>query len=291
MKNNYETGIKKTKKENTAIKVLTIVVLILLLLIFLYPIYIVLINSIKSRRDIIVDPLAFKGKKGLTTENFVNAFKAVNFPRVFANSLIITLSSVALIILSSATAAYIFARNEWKINKFFYSLMLSSMVIPFQVLMIPLVSIYGARMNILNNRLTLILMHTGFSVAMGVFMYRSYIRTSVPVSLEEAARIDGANVYQTFWRIVFPLLKPITATIATLYAFAIWNDFLLPSLVLTQRGLFTIPIATQVFYGTYSSDLGLIMASLVMAATPLVILYLILQKQIMSGVVAGAVKG
>jgi raffinose/stachyose/melibiose transport system permease protein len=291
MKNNYETGIKKTKKENTAIKVLTIVVLILLLLIFLYPIYIVLINSIKSRRDIIVDPLAFKGKKGLTTENFVNAFKAVNFPRVFANSLIITLSSVALIILSSATAAYIFARNEWKINKFFYSLMLSSMVIPFQVLMIPLVSIYGARMNILNNRLTLILMHTGFSVAMGVFMYRSYIRTSVPVSLEEAARIDGANVYQTFWRIVFPLLKPITATIATLYAVAIWNDFLLPSLVLTQRGLFTIPIATQVFYGTYSSDLGLIMASLVMAATPLVILYLILQKQIMSGVVAGAVKG
>lgn len=291
MKNSYETGIKKTKKENTAIKVLTIVVLILLLLIFLYPIYIVLINSIKSRRDIIVDPLAFKGKKGLTTENFVNAFKAVNFPRVFANSLIITLSSVALIILSSATAAYIFARNEWKINKFFYSLMLSSMVIPFQVLMIPLVSIYGARMNILNNRLTLILMHTGFSVAMGVFMYRSYIRTSVPVSLEEAARIDGANVYQTFWRIVFPLLKPITATIATLYAVAIWNDFLLPSLVLTQRGLFTIPIATQVFYGTYSSDLGLIMASLVMAATPLVILYLILQKQIMSGVVAGAVKG
>ncbi len=275
MKSNYESGIKKTKKENTAIKVLTIVVLILLLLIFLYPIYIVLINSIKSRRDIIVDPLASKGKKGLTTENFVNAFKAVNFPRVFANSLIITLSSVALIILSSATAAYIFARNEWKINKFFYSLMLSSMVIPFQVLMIPLVSIYGARMNILNNRLTLILMHTGFSVAMGVFMYRSYIRTSVPVSLEEAARIDGANVYQTFWRIVFPLLKPITATIATLYAVAIWNDFLLPSLVLTQRGLFTIPIATQVFYGTYSSDLGLIMASLVMAATPLVILYLI----------------
>ena len=282
---------KREKMKARAVKFASVAVLVILLLLFLYPIYIVIVNSFKFKRDIIVEPLALSGSKGTTVNNYLEAFESMNFPKVFTNSFIITVSSVILIILTSSTAAYLFVRKDWKLNKFIYLLMIASMVIPFQVLMIPLVSIYGAQLNLLNSRLTLILMHTGFSVSMSVFMYRSYIRTSIPLSLEEAAKIDGATIYQTFWQIVFPLLKPITSTLAILYAVSIWNDFLLPSLVLTKKQLFTLPIATQMFYGTYSSNLGLIMSSLVMVALPIVILYLFLQKQVINGVVAGAVKG
>ncbi|AVM42569.1 carbohydrate ABC transporter permease [Fastidiosipila sanguinis] len=280
------------KNKNTLVRnVLTFLLLLILLAIFIYPIYVILINSFKVRRDIVAEPLSFIGSQGWSARNYTEAFRKMIFPRTFLNSLIITVSSVCLIILTSSLAAYIFARKQWKVNKFFYSLMLASMVIPFQVLMIPLVSVYGAQLNLLNRRITLILMHTGFSVSMAIFMFRSYIATSVPVSLEEAATIDGANIYQTFFRIVLPLLKPITATVATLYSVSIWNDFLLPTLVLTRKGLWTLPIATQQFYGTYSSDLGLIMGALVMVAIPVIVLYLLLQKQVLSGVVAGAVKG
>ena len=164
------------------------------------------------------------------------------------------------------------------------------MVIPFQVIMIPLVSIYGGQLHLLNHRMTLILMHVGFSTAMSVFMYHGFIKSSIPLSLEEAARLDGCSRHQTFFRIVLPLLKPTTATLVILYAMGLWNDFLLPSLVLTKKELYTLPIATQMFYGTYSSDLGLIMASLIMVVIPVIILYLFLQKYIIAGVVAGAVK-
>lgn len=206
------------------------------------------------------------------------------------NSLCITGVSVVLIIITSAMCAYLFVRMDYKINKIFFGLMIASMVIPFQVIMIPLVSIYGGNLHILNHRLTLILMHVGFSTAQSVFMYHGFIKSNIPMSLEEAAKLDGCTKYQTFFRIVFPLLKPTTATLVILYAMGIWNDFLLPSLVLTQKELYTLPIATQMFYGTYSSDLGLIMASLLMVAAPVIVLYLFLQKYIIAGVVAGAVK-
>ena len=214
----------------------------------------------------------------------------MNFPRTFANSLMITSLSVLLIIITSSMCAYFFVRLNYKINKIIFTVMIASMVIPFQVIMIPLVSIYGARLSLLNHRLTLILMHTGFSTAMSVFLYHSFIRTSIPLSLEEAAKIDGCTRYQTFFQIVFPLLTPTTVTLIILYAMSIWNDFLLPSLVLTKKDLFTLPIATQIFYGTYSSDLGLIMASLIMVVFPIVVLYIFLQRYIIAGIVAGAVK-
>ena len=136
----------------------------------------------------------------------------------------------------------------------------------------------------------MILMHVGFSTAQSVFMYHGFIKSNIPLSLEEAAKLDGCTRHQTFFKIVFPLLKPTTATLVILYAMGIWNDFLLPSLVLTEKELYTLPIATQMFYGTYSSDLGLIMASLIMVAAPVIVLYLFLQKYIIAGVVAGAVK-
>lgn len=275
------------KKAGLAIK---IIVLICALVVYMFPFVMVIINSFKIKRDIIKEPMALIGSHGASLDNYVEAFHKMNFIRAFLNSLCITGVSVVLIIITSAMCAYLFVRMDYKINKIFFGLMIASMVIPFQVIMIPLVSIYGGNLHILNHRLTLILMHVGFSTAQSVFMYHGFIKSNIPMSLEEAAKLDGCTKYQTFFRIVFPLLKPTTATLVILYAMGIWNDFLIPSLVLTQKELYTLPIATQMFYGTYSSDLGLIMASLLMVAAPVIVLYLFLQKYIIAGVVAGAVK-
>lgn len=181
-------------------------------------------------------------------------------------------------------------RNNWKANKILFVLMVASMVIPFQVLMIPLVSLYGGIFGVLNHRITLILMHVGFSVSMATFMFHGAINTNVPISLEEAATIDGCTKWQTFWQIVFPILKPTIATVAIIDAMAFWNDYLLPSLVLGRKEIYTIPIATKVFYGTYSTDTGLIMAALLLAMLPILLLYLFLQRYIVEGITAGAVK-
>ena len=134
-------------------------------------------------------------------------------------------------------------------------------------------------------------MHVGFSVSLAVFMFHGAIKTNIPNELEEAASIDGCSKWRTFWTIVFPLLKPTVATVAIIDAMAFWNDYLLPSLVLGRRELYTIPIATQIFYGTYSNDIGLIMAALLLAMLPILILYLFLQRYIVEGVTSGAVKG
>ena len=274
------------KKAGLAIK---IIVLICALVVYMFPFVMVIINSFKTKRDIIKEPMALIGSHGASLDNYVEAFHKMNFIRAFLNSLCITGVSVVLIIITSAMCAYLFVRMDYKINKIFFGLMIASMVIPFQVIMIPLVSIYGGNLHILNHRLTLILMHVGFSTAQSVFMYHGFIKSNIPMSLEEAAKLDGCTKYQTFFRIVFPLLKPTTATLVILYAMGIWNDFLLPSLVLTQKELYTLPIATQMFYGTYSSDLGLIMASLLMVAAPVIVLYLFLPLHIFRLLTSGIV--
>lgn len=256
----------------------------------MFPFYMIVLNAFKSKRDIIKLPLSWGGKRGFTLDNFVTAFERMDFMNILKNSLIVTCVSVFLIILFSSMAAYIFVRKNWKINKVIFTLMLFSMVIPFQVVMIPLISIYGGMFGVLNSRATLIFMHVGFSVSMAVFMFHGFIKGGVPLSLEEAAQIDGAGRIRTFFQIVFPLLKPTTATLIILYALSLWNDYLLPSLILTDKSLYTIPIATKLFQGTYGNDMDLLMAALVMAIIPVIILYIALQKYIIAGVVAGAVK-
>ena len=267
-----------------------IIVLAVLFVAFVFPFIMVIINVFKVKADITANPLALIGRHGFTLENFPNAIKKMNFFGSFFNSLIITVfSTIGTIILSSMTA-YLIVRNNWKINKLLFVLMIASMVIPFQVLMIPLVSLYGGIFNILNHRATLIFMHIGFSLSMATFMFHGSIRTNVSVSLEEAATIDGCTKWQIFTKIVFPILKPTIATVAIIDAMAFWNDYLLPSLVLGRKELYTIPIATKVFYGTYSTDTGLIMAALLLAMLPILILYIFLQRYIVEGITAGAVK-
>ena len=279
----------KAKKRNHAIM---ITVLVLLFILFIIPFILVIINVFKTKADIVSDPLALIGAHGFTLQNFPEAMAKMNFFNVFKNSLIITILSTILTILVSAMASFVIVRNgKWKFCSGLFALMVASMVIPFQVLMVPLVSVYGGIFGVLNHRITLILMHTGFSVSMATFMFHGAIHTNIPLELEEAALIDGCTRWQTFWKIVFPLLKPTIATVAIIDAMAFWNDYLLPSLVLTNKELYTIPIATQAFYGTYSTDIGLVMAALLLAMLPILILYLFLQKYIVAGVTAGAVKG
>lgn len=267
-------------------------VLVVMFICFIFPFILVVINVFKTKADITSDPLALIGKHGFTLKNFPEAMKKMNFATVFTNSLVITTSATVLTILCSSMTAFVMVRNPgWKLCSVMFSLMIASMVIPFQVLMVPLVSVYGGTLGVLNHRITLILMHVGFSVSMAMFMFHGAIKTNIPLELEEAATIDGCSRWQTFWKIVFPLLKPTIATVAIINAMAYWNDYLLPSLVLTKKDLYTIPIATQAFYGTYSTDIGLVMAALLLAMLPILILYVFLQRYIVEGVTSGAVKG
>ncbi len=265
--------------------------LILLFLIFIFPFILVVINVFKTMGDITSDPLALIGAHGFTVQNFPNAMKSMGFWGAFGNSLVVTVVSTVLTLLISAMAAFVIVRNKWIACTLLFSGMIASMVIPFQVLMIPLVSLYGGVFGVLNHRVTLILMHVGFSLSMATFMFHGAIHTNIPLELEEAAYIDGCTRWQTYWKIVFPLLKPTIATVAIIDAMAFWNDYLLPSLVLGRKELYTIPIATQVFYGAYSTDMGLVMAALLLAMLPILILYLFLQRYIVEGVTSGAVKG
>ncbi len=268
------------------------IVLLVLFVCFIFPFILVIINVFKTKGDITANPLALIGAHGFTLKNFPEAMKKMKFWTVFGNSMIVTVSSTILTILFSSMTAFVIVRNgSWKFCTLMFSLMIASMVIPFQVLMVPLVSVYGGMLNMLNHRVTLILMHVGFSMSMAMFMFHGAIKTNIPLDLEEAATIDGCSRWQTWWKVVFPLLKPTIATVAIINAMAYWNDYLLPSLVLTKKSLYTIPIATQAFYGTYSTDIGLVMAALLLAMLPILILYLFLQRYIVEGVTSGAVKG
>ena len=285
------TDSEKALRRKTIIHAIMLVVLVLLFLMFIAPFLLVVINVFKTKADITSQPLSLIGKHGFTVSNFPEAMRKMDFWKVFANSLVITLCSTVLTILFSAMAGFVLVRNKWIACTLLFSAMIASMVIPFQVLMVPLVSVYGGILGVLNHRVTLILLHTGFSVSMATFMFHGAIHTNIPLELEEAAFIDGCTRWATFWKIVFPLLKPTIATVAIIDAMAFWNDYLLPSLVLQKKELYTIPIATQSFYGTYSTDIGLVMAALLLAMLPILILYLFLQRYIVKGVTSGAVKG
>lgn len=287
MMNHTTVGGNKRKLAN----IVAMVGLIVIFIVYMFPFLMVVINSLKQKRDIIKSPFSWLFTiKGLSFDNFEKAFTQMDFLNAFKNSLIVTVSSTVLVTVLAAMLAYYIVRHNNKISKLTFALMVASMIIPFQAIMIPLVSIYGGTLNVLNHRITLIFMHTGFSMAMSVFMFHGFIKGNVPIALEEAACIDGCTHTRTFFQIVLPLLKPIISTMVILNALAFWNDFLLPSLVLTDKKLLTLPLSTYSFYGTYSADYGTIMAGLLLCVLPILILYVVLQKQIIGGVVAGAVK-
>ena len=235
-------------------------ILIVLLAIYIFPFFMVLINAFKEKVDVIKNPLSLVGERGFILSNFPDAMEKMNFFRASWNSLLVTGISMALIILFSAMASYIMAREKWLICRVFFTLMILSLAIPFQVLMIPLVSIYGGIFGILNHRITLIFMHVGFGVGMSTFLFYGAVKGTVPLEMEESAALDGCGRYRTFFQVVLPLLKPIVATTVIINTLNLWNDYLLPSLILGDGRLHTLPVAARVFYGAFSSDLGLLLA-------------------------------
>ncbi len=258
---------------------------VVLALFYLFPFAVVLMNSFKGRIEVLRDPLALP--TNLDFSNYADAFTRMNYGTTFFNSLIVTVLSIMLLTIFPSMLAYYLARFENLATKVIFILLVVSMIVPFQALMIPFASIYG-RLDLLNNRWSLIFFYLGFGVSLSTFLYHGFIRT-IPIALDESAAIEGATKFQIFWRIIFPILRPTTATIVILNALWIWNDYLLPSLVLFINDR-TLPLSTYSFYGQYTSDYGVAMAGLILSITPVIVFYLFMQRNILKGIAEGAVK-
>ena len=290
----------RTSKRSTLLTIVFAVISV----IWLSPLFIVLLNSFKRKAYIFRNPFGIssvslsdgidKWTKGISKAmcgwlNYANGIKNTDFFRCFGLSLWITVGSVFLIALCCSMCAWYITRVHNKMTKGIYMLCLFSMIVPFQMVMFTL----SKFSNILHlaNPVGIIVVYLGFGAGLAVFMFTGFIK-GIPMEIEEAAVIDGCSPIQAYFRVIFPLLKPTTITIAILDAMWVWNDYLLPSLVLNVNKYKTIPIAVQFLKQSHGQlDWGAMMAVLVLAIVPLVVFYVICQKYIIEGVMAGAVKG
>ena len=264
-------------------------VLIILSVAFIFPIFIVLINSFKLKFSIASEPFVLPNADTfIGLENYTVGISSTGFLSAFGWSLFITVFSVLSIVIFTSMTAWYIVRVKGLFSNIFYYALVFSMIVPFQMVMFTMSK--TANSLGLDNPLGIILIYTGFGAGLSVFMFSGFIKT-VPLGIEEAATIDGCNSLQVFWKVVFPILKPTAITVAILNTMWIWNDYLLPYLVI-GNDYKTIPVAVQYLKGGYGSvDMGALMAMLVLSIIPVVIFYLSSQKYIIKGVAAGAVKG
>jgi raffinose/stachyose/melibiose transport system permease protein len=265
------------------------VFLLILTALFLAPIFIVFMNSFKGRFFISDTPFALPDARTfIGLKNYTSGLAKTGFIQAFGYSLFITVFSVGAIVFFTSMTAWCITRVKSKISTLIYYLLVFSMIVPFQMVMFTMSKM--ANILHLDNPVGIIVLYLGFGAGLSVFVFSGFIK-SIPREIEEAATIDGCNPIQTFFLIVMPILKPIAITVAILNTMWVWNDYLLPYLVIGSNYR-TIPIAVQYLQGGYGSrDMGAMMAMLVLAIVPIVIFYLTCQKYIIKGVVAGAVKG
>ncbi len=258
--------------------------------IYVMPIIIVFINSFKKKIFISNRPFALPDAKSFVgLENYINGIEKIGFLQAFGYTLFITVCSVAVIILCTSMCAWYITRVKTKITATMYYLFAFSMIVPFQMVMFTLSKI--ADMLHLGNPIGIVIVYLGFGAGLAVFMFCGFVK-SIPLEIEESAMIDGCTPVQTYFSIVFPVMKPTAISVAILEAMWVWNDYLLPYLVLDIKKYKTIPIAIQYLKGGYGSiDMGAMMAMIVLAIIPIIIFYTACQKYIIEGVVAGAVKG
>lgn len=270
-------------------KILSYAFLILAFLVFVFPFVLIILNSFKNNGEILESPFALP--HSFNFNHFADVIKKMNFAVTFTNSVVITFVSTLLILLFSAMTAYYLVRFNNKFSKIFFSILVASMIIPFQSVMIPLMYIYGAKLNLIDRVPIplLIVFYAGFGSALSVFIYHGFIK-SIPLELEEAALIDGCGRKKTFFKIVFPMLAPTSTTIAILNVMWIWNDYLLPSLILNKENLYTMPIKMKVFNGTYMNNWELLIPALLLTILPILFVYFIAQKYIIEGVMQGSIK-
>lgn len=272
-----------------ASKKIIFIVLFLLAVLFLSPIFIVLLNSFKGKLYISEQPFKLPASETFSgIENYINGIAKTGFASAAFWSTFITICSVLVIILFTSMTAWYITRVKTKINSYLYYLFAFSMIVPFQMVMYTMTKVTNVLH--LDNPIGLIYVYLGFGAGLSVFMFCGFVK-SIPLELEEASMIDGCNPLQTFFKVVFPVLKPTAITVAILNTMWVWNDYLLPNLVIGTEYK-TIPIAIQYLKSGYGGiDMGAMMAMLVLAIIPIVIFYLVCQKYIIEGVIAGAVKG
>ena len=275
-----------------------------LFLIYMLPFAIILINAAKPTLQVISDPLALPDNP---TQFFSNVTRIIGDARVayvpsFITSVIITVISVSLIIVTTSMAAWVLVRTKTRLSTSIFMMFVAAIIIPFQVVMFPIISWFGiiertlgiasTPFRLLGNYPGIILAYIGFGSSLSIFLYHGFIK-GIPVELEEASTIDGCSNVGTFFKIVFPILKPITITVMILNGMWIWNDFLLPRMVLRggPRDIQTLPLAVAGFVGQYVRQWDLILTAAVLAMIPIIVVFLFLQKHIIKGMVDGSVKG
>ena len=257
---------------------------------YVYPIFLVVLNAFKKKAYISREPFSIpQGKIFVGWDNYIKGIEKTGFIQAFGWSLFITVFSVAAIILCTSMCAWYICRVKNAATNTIYYLCLFSMIVPFQMVMFTLSKI--ANILHLNNPVGIIVVYLGFGAGLSVFMFVGFVK-SIPLEIEEAAMIDGCTPLQTFFQVVLPILKPTCITVTILQAMWIWNDYLLPYLVLDIKKYKTISIAIQYLKGGYGTiDMGAMMGVLVLSIIPIIAFYLACQKYIIEGVVAGAVKG
>ena len=278
----------KAKKISDAI---IFVILCVLVVLFITPVYFVVMNSFKGKLYISDNPFALPTAETFSRlTNYINGIQKTNFFGAFGWSLFITVFSVAAILLFTSMTAYYIIRVKGRVTSILYYMFVFSMIVPFQMVMFSMSKL--ANLTHLNNPVGIVFLYLGFGAGQSLFMFSGFIK-SIPLEIEEVAMIDGCNPLQTFFGVVMPILKPTAITVSILNAMWIWNDYLLPYLVIGLSTPYkTIPVAVQYLVGSCGARVvGAMMAILVMSIVPIIIFYLACQKYIIEGVVAGAVKG
>lgn len=262
------------------------IALVVVTLLFLSPFYFVLANSVKPFGAIIRNAAAFPETFHYT--NYIQAWEIITFPRVFMNSIIVTSLSIGGMVLMGSMSAWRMVRRPKKLHKVLFITYVSAIVIPFQSVMLPMIQI-ASRLGLLNSHPGIIVIYYGFGLPLTVFLLHGFVR-ALPRELEESAYVDGAGTFTTFFRIVLPLLQTMIITVVILHTMWVWNDFLLPLLVISDSSLYTIPLGVFNFFGRHQDRWDTALATLTMGMTPLIVFFLFLQKYIISGVTAGSIK-
>lgn len=282
---------KKEPKKKLKVKDIPIIALLVALAgLFLAPIFLVLMNSFKGKLYIGTEPFAFPNSNSFVAfDNYLEGADKIGFLPAFFTSLFITVFAVVLLVLCTSMCAWFIVRVKKWYSQLLYLLCAFSMIVPFQMVMYPMTQV-ASKLH-LNNIIGIIFVYLGFGAGLAVFMFVGFIK-SVPLEIEEAAMIDGCGPVRTYFLVVFPILKPTAITVAILDAMWIWNDYLLPYLLLGSSETKTLPMAIQYLRGGYGSiDMGNMMAMIILSIIPIIIFYLCCQKYIIKGIVAGAVKG
>ena len=254
---------------------------------FAFPVYLMLTTSFKSTQEYFVSPLGLPPR--ITFENYAQAWTGSNFPRILLNSLLITAVSVLLVVIFASLASYPLARYKNKLSGLLYIFFVAGLMLPFQSGLIALVC-QVKDMGLLNTYTGAILVYAGTQIPFPVFLFTGYIK-SLPKELDESAEMDGCNQFQLFWKIIFPMMKPVIATSVIITSLNIWNDFLVNYLLISSGDKRTLPAMSFIFFGKYNTNWGYGFAMLVLSMLPLIILFLFLQKYIIKGMTAGAIKG